>query len=151
MSPEFLRIVRRVWAEVSRNPRLTIQELRSICGVSSTNVIHRACLELEACGYLRSPQNQGRARVVLVPFAMIAAPERRVRSPLRAEPAPAAGVVDVSLPVTYRGATYRQSGREVMSTIGGVARFYCSLGAWPTSQAARRIAADRHNSTRRAA
>lgn len=63
--------VRAIWAAVTYDPTATLSELRAITGLSNAT-IGRALHALRFAGYIDFDPSRARARVVLVPFAIIA-------------------------------------------------------------------------------
>ena len=63
------RTVRRVWAEVTRTPHATTEEMAQRVGKAKSTV-HVALLMLRDAGYINFPNKSYRARTVIVPFVV---------------------------------------------------------------------------------
>lgn len=61
------RMIRRVWAEVSRTPQASYQDLAVRLGIPKSTV-HYALLRLRDAGYIEWEPGLRRARRVVVPF-----------------------------------------------------------------------------------
>jgi DNA-binding MarR family transcriptional regulator len=62
-----LRTTRRVWAELSRTPRVSIREIAARIGISHSGVRYAIAM-LVAAGYVEHQSGLDRARRVVVPF-----------------------------------------------------------------------------------